>query len=127
MSTNKLNWHSGRGPHSSEDNQQGDLQGKDARQEGIYCRNGMNPWWVEDVEEEEELHMWNVGEEQQYEIADHLTKEHQAPPYQGALSRFKTFPRAVQEHPSGETKAVEHAVDTGTARPVKLPPYHKEL
>ena len=35
-------------------------------------------YWVEDVEEKDELHLWNEEEEQSYEIADQFTEEQRA-------------------------------------------------
>ena len=75
-------------------------------------------YWVEDVGGNEELHLWNEEEEKSYEIADQLTDE-QRVELRHLLEQYKDTP---QDKP-GRTLAAEHVIDTGTAKPVKLPPY----
>ena len=75
-------------------------------------------YWVEDVGEKEELHLWNEEEEQSYEIADQLT-DGQRVELRHLLEQYKG---TLQDKP-GRTRATEHIIDTGTAKPVKLPPY----
>ena len=66
----------------------------------------------------EELHLWNEEEEKSYEIADQLTDE-QRVELRHLLEQYKD---TLQDKP-GRTLAAEHVIDTGTAKPVKLPPY----
>ncbi|KAL5515900.1 hypothetical protein EMCRGX_G001145 [Ephydatia muelleri] len=75
-------------------------------------------YWVEDVGGKEELHLWNEEEEKSYEIADQLTDE-QRVELRHLLEQYKD---TLQDKP-GRTLAAEHVIDTGTAKPVKLPPY----
>ena len=70
------------------------------------------------VEEKDELHLWNEEEEQPYEIADQLTEEQRAE----LRPLLKQYKGTLQVRP-GRTQAAEHTIDTGTAKPVKLPPY----
>ena len=80
-------------------------------------------YWVEDMEEKEELHLWNEEEEQSHEIADQLTEEqgaelrHLLEQYKGTLQdkpgltqvAEHTSPGAVQGYPAGQTRT-----DTGS-------------
>eukprot|EP00731_Ephydatia_muelleri_P005837 Em0003g85a len=75
-------------------------------------------YWVEDVGGNEDLHLWNEEEEKSYEIADQLTDE-QRVELRHLLEQYKD---TLQDKP-GRTLAAEHVIDTGTAKPVKLPPY----
>ncbi|KAL5517640.1 hypothetical protein EMCRGX_G003226, partial [Ephydatia muelleri] len=75
-------------------------------------------YWVQDVGGNEELHLWNEEEEKSYEIADQLTDE-QRVELRHLLEQYKD---TLQDKP-GRTLAAEHVIDTGTAKPVKLPPY----
>ena len=77
-------------------------------------------YWVQDVEGEEELHLWSeeAEGEQTYEIAKHLTKEQRAE-LRHLLEQYKD---TLHDKP-GRTRVAEHVIDTGTAKPVKLPPY----
>ena len=72
----------------------------------------------EDVGGKEELHLWNEKEEKSYEIADQLTDE-QRVELRYLLEQYKD---TLQDKPR-RTLAAEHVIDTGTAKPVKLPPY----
>ena len=75
-------------------------------------------YWVQDVGGNEELHLWNEEEEKSYEIANQLTDE-QRVELRHLLEQYKD---TLQDKP-GRTLAAEHVIDTGTAKPVKLPPY----
>ena len=61
-------------------------------------------YWVEDVEEKDELHLWNEEEEQLYEIADQLTEEQRAE-LRHLLEQYKG---TLQDRP-GRTQACSGA------------------
>lgn len=70
------------------------------------------------AEEDEEFPQWQTTQKGMPKFGDQLTKE-QRKDIQEMLTEFKDV---LQETP-GRTTLAKHSINTGTAQPVRLPPY----